>query len=158
MLRPAEGRKRGLELPHFRAVDELAMGEHAGDRLIDGMAEPTALRGDVDEGNGIWTEVLVHGALRGWRAGHQRGRALTGDAPRSLAGGSGRGGFGWIFKALDCDFKTGHALVAGHRGHAAAPHRMEERDQLRAQRLVMANREMAHRIAAVRLEAEALGH
>src|SRR5712672_2798857 len=85
-------------------------------------------------------------------------RALTGDAPRSLAGGSGRGGFGWIFKALDWDFETGHALVAGHRRHAAAPHRMEERDQLRAQRLVMADRQMAHRIAAVRLEAEALGH
>src|ERR1700686_4877090 len=144
MLCPAEGRKRGLELPHFRSVDELAMGEHAGNRLIDGTAEPTALRGDVDEGNGIWTEVLVHGALRGWRAGHRRESALTDAAPRSLAGGSGRGGFGGIFQATDCNFETGHALVAGHRGHPAASHRMEERNQLRAQRLVMADRPMGH--------------
>ncbi len=64
MLGAAEGRQRGLELRHFRTVDELAMREHAGNRLIDGTAEPAALRGDVDEGNGIWTQVLVHGALR----------------------------------------------------------------------------------------------
>jgi hypothetical protein len=31
------------------------MGEHAGNRLIDGTAEPTALRGDIDEGDGIRT-------------------------------------------------------------------------------------------------------
>ena len=49
----------------FRPVDELAMVEHAGDGLIDRFAEPPALRGDVDEGNGFWTHVLVHGALLG---------------------------------------------------------------------------------------------
>ena len=38
---------------------------HAGNGLIDGFAEPAALRGDVDEGNGFWTHVLVHGALLG---------------------------------------------------------------------------------------------
>ena len=27
--------------------------EHAGDRLVDGFAEPAALRGDVDEGHGF---------------------------------------------------------------------------------------------------------
>src|SRR5258708_30768012 len=56
---------RSLERGDFRAVDELAMVEHAGDRLIDGFAEPPALRGDIDEGNGIWTHMLVHGALQG---------------------------------------------------------------------------------------------
>jgi hypothetical protein len=30
-------------------VDELAMGEHARDRLVDGAAESAPLRGDVDE-------------------------------------------------------------------------------------------------------------
>src|ERR1700724_3187955 len=89
---------------------------------------------------------------------YRRAKTLANDAPRSLAGGSGRGGFGGIFKATDCNFETGHALVAGHRGHAAASHRMEERNQLRAQRLVMAERQIAHRIAAIRLEAEAFGH
>jgi hypothetical protein len=40
------------------------MVQHTGDGLIDGFAEPPALRGDVDEGNGFWTHVLVHGALQ----------------------------------------------------------------------------------------------
>ena len=70
MLGAAEGRERGLELRHFRAVDELAMREHARDRLIDRFAEPAALRGDVDEGNGFGTQMLVHGALQGLRTGH----------------------------------------------------------------------------------------
>src|ERR1700682_840697 len=62
------------------------------------------------------------------------------------------------FQATDRDFKTGDAFVAGHRGHAAGAHRAEERDQLGPQRLVMAHRQMPHRVAAIRLEAEALGH
>jgi hypothetical protein len=40
------------------------MGEHAGDRLIDGGAKPAALRGKVDEGNGFWAHMLVHGTVR----------------------------------------------------------------------------------------------
>ena len=60
----AEFGEFGLELGHFRAVDELAVVEHAGNRLIDGSAEPAALRGEVDEGQGFWTKVLVHGALQ----------------------------------------------------------------------------------------------
>ena len=64
-LAPLNAASAGLELGHFRPVDELAMGEHAGNRLIDGFAEPAALRGDVDEGHGFGTQMLVHGALRG---------------------------------------------------------------------------------------------
>jgi hypothetical protein len=56
-------RKLRLERRHFRAVDELAMGEHAGNGLIDGLAEPLALRGDIDEGDGFWAHALVHGAF-----------------------------------------------------------------------------------------------
>ena len=66
-------------------------------------------------------------------------------------------GFAGRFQAADRDFEAGDALVAGHRRHAAGAHGIEERDQFGAQRLVMADRQMAHRIAAVRLEAEAFG-
>jgi hypothetical protein len=71
MLCPAESRERRLKLCHFRTVDELAMGEHPTDSLIDGFAEPTTLRGNVDEWYGFWMLVLVHGALQGLRTGHQ---------------------------------------------------------------------------------------
>src|SRR5437879_7299713 len=70
MFCPAESREISLKLCHFRTVDELAMGEHPTDRLIDGFAEPSTLRGEVDERYGFWTQVLVHGALQGLRAGH----------------------------------------------------------------------------------------
>ena len=63
MLCAAEGREFRLELRHFRAVDELAMRQHAGNRLIDGFAEPAALRADIDEGHGFCEHVLVHGAF-----------------------------------------------------------------------------------------------
>ena len=66
-LAPLKVRERRLQRGHFRTVDELAMGEHAGDRLIDGFAEPAALRGEVDERNGFWAHMLVHGALQGLR-------------------------------------------------------------------------------------------
>jgi len=46
------------------------MGEHPGNRLVDGFAEPAALRGKVDEGYGFWTQMLVHGALQGFGTGH----------------------------------------------------------------------------------------
>jgi len=50
---PAESRELRLKLDHFRTVDELAMRKHAGNRLIDGFAEPTTLRGEVDEWYGF---------------------------------------------------------------------------------------------------------
>jgi hypothetical protein len=62
--RPGECGEFGLELDDFGTIDELAMGEYAGNRLIDGLAEPAALRGDVDEGQRFRTKVLVHGALQ----------------------------------------------------------------------------------------------
>jgi hypothetical protein len=43
------------------------MGEHLGNRLIDGLAEPAALCREVDEHYGFWTQMLVHGALQGLR-------------------------------------------------------------------------------------------
>src|SRR5467141_1428790 len=82
---------------------------------------------------------------------------LADNAARPLEG-CGCGGSCGSFQATDRDFKAGDAFVAGHRGHAAGAHRAEERDQFGPQRLIMAHRQMAHRVAAVRLEAEALGH
>jgi hypothetical protein len=47
--RAAKFRELRLERRHFRSHDELAMRKHARDRVIDGMAQPAALRGDIDE-------------------------------------------------------------------------------------------------------------
>ena len=69
MLGAGKGREISLELRHLRAVDELAVIEHAGHRLIDRSAEPLALRADVDEGNGLRTQLLIHGGLRGFLQG-----------------------------------------------------------------------------------------
>src|SRR5229473_7262918 len=93
---------------------------------------------------------------KGWERGI--GARLADDAARPLAGGGGCGRFHGRLKATDRNFKAGHAFVAGHRRHPAGTHGVEECDQFGAQRLVMANRQMAHRVAAVRLEAEALGY
>ncbi len=56
------------------------------------------------------------------------------------------------------NFQAGYALLAGHRRRRAGAHRAQEGQKLRAQRLGMADREMAHGIAAVGLEAETFGH
>jgi hypothetical protein len=71
MLCTAERRKFGFQLRHFRAIDELTVGEDAPDGVIDGFAEPPALRTDIDEWHGVAAEMLVHGALQGLRIGHQ---------------------------------------------------------------------------------------
>jgi hypothetical protein len=55
------------------------------------------------------------------------------------------------------DLEAGDAFLAGHRRGRAGAHRTHERQQLGAQRLGVADREMAHGIAAVGLEAEAFG-
>ena len=74
--------------------------------------------------------------------------------PLRAAEAAGRAG---CFEAADRDFEAGHAFIAGDRRRLAGADGIEERDQFGAQRLVMADRQMAHRIAAVGLEAEALG-
>ena len=61
------------------------------------------------------------------------------------------------FQAADRDLEAGDALLAGHRRRLAGADRIDEGDKLGAQRLVVADREVPHRIGAVRLEAEALG-
>ena len=59
---PQNAASSALERAHFRAEDELAMRQHARDRVIDGAAEAAALRGDVDERDRPLVEagVLIH--------------------------------------------------------------------------------------------------
>ena len=61
-------------------------------------------------------------------------------------------------EAAGRDLKAGDAFLAGDRRRGAGAHRAQEGQQLRAQRLGMTDRKMAHGIAAVGLEAEAFGH
>src|ERR1700751_5756129 len=82
-------------------------------------------------------------------------KALARDAARALAGGGSRGGLRRGFQTAGRDLEARDTFVAGDGRHAAGTHRLQERDQLGTQRLVMADREMAHRVAAVGLEAEA---
>src|SRR4029077_19037746 len=83
---------------------------------------------------------------------------LADDTPGSLEGVRSYRRPGGTFEATDRDFEAGDAFVAALRGRAAAAYGADKGDQFGAQGLVMADRQMAHRIAAVRLEAEALGH
>src|SRR5262245_10092594 len=62
-----------------------------------------------------------------------------------------------LLEAAHGELQAGDALLAAHHRRVAAADRGEEGDQLGAQRLVVADREMPHRIAAVGLEAEAFG-
>src|SRR5262245_28611437 len=80
----------------------------------------------------------------------------AGDAPRPLALRHSRRRSARI-EAADGNFEACNALFAGHGGSAAAADGVDEGEQLGAQRLGVADRQMAHRIAAVRLKAETLG-
>ena len=62
MARAAEGGQFGLQRAHLRALDELAMREHARNRLVDGAAEAAALGGDIDERDRslVQAGVLIH--------------------------------------------------------------------------------------------------
>lgn len=60
MARAAEGSKLALKLLHLRPHNELTMGEHARDCIVERAAEPLALSVHVDEGNGLEASVLVH--------------------------------------------------------------------------------------------------
>src|SRR5204862_3026858 len=75
VLGAGESRELCLELGDLRAIDELAMVEHAGHRVVDRFAEPAPLGGDVDEGHGRGGEMLVHGALQELRV--DIGRKMT---------------------------------------------------------------------------------
>ena len=62
VARAAERRKLGFEGAHFRSLDELAMRQHASDRIVDGAAKTPALRRNVDERDRPLVEagMLIH--------------------------------------------------------------------------------------------------
>src|SRR6185437_6034042 len=80
----------------------------------------------------------------------KRGKRSARDRTRALA--LGRRGGRPSGETADGDFEAGDALLAGHRRHPARTHRAQEGEQFWAQRLGVTDREVAHRIAAVRLE------
>ena len=63
VARAAERREVGFDRVHLGPEDELAMAEHARDRIVDRAAEPAALGGNVNERD--WTvvhaDLLIHG-------------------------------------------------------------------------------------------------
>ena len=170
MARAAERRKFGLERAHLRSVDELAMREHAGDRVVDGAAEPAALRGDVDERDRPLVEagMLIHHRFRSdpkvrfdrkirfsSQSIRRHGR-LADDAARPLAlrRSTRLRALSRQRMAISRLATPSSPVTAGVR-----PLRMafDEGEQLGAQRLGIADRQMPHRIAAVGLEAETFG-
>src|SRR5438034_8360644 len=68
-----------------------------------------------------------------------------------------QGGRDIALQATHGDFEARDSLGAGHCGRLLFADRLDEGEQFGAQRLGMAGRQMAHRIAAVSLEAEAFG-
>ena len=110
---PQKAASSASSLRDLRTVDELAMGEHAGSRLVDGFAEPAALRGEVDEGDLIRRANAGSWSLAGIE---KKTSARLADHPsRPLARGRGRCGLCRVFQAAGRNFKAGDALVAGHR-------------------------------------------
>jgi hypothetical protein len=80
MTGAAKPGKVGLERANLRSHDELAMAEHAINRVVDLATEPTPLRGHVDERDrrGIETGVLVHWACLRYRIfGRKTGRHFS---------------------------------------------------------------------------------
>ena len=86
MLCAAEGDERGLELGHLGTTDELAMREHAGHRLVDFLAQSLTLGANVDEGDLLRTQMLVHGALRRLNDGHRLDQPTTRRGPLRRGG------------------------------------------------------------------------
>ena len=58
----AERREIGFDRVHLGAQDELAMAEHARDRIVDRAAKPPALGGNVNERDwtGVHADLLIH--------------------------------------------------------------------------------------------------
>ena len=86
MARAAKGREFSLERPHLRSMDELTMRKHTGNCIVDGAAEPAALRGNVDERDRPLVEagMLVH--EKSWldRATTEAGSADNAARPLAL--------------------------------------------------------------------------
>src|SRR6478736_1478058 len=100
---------------------------------------------------------ILEACAGSWSLRRKMQNRSAGHAARPHTGGRRRGGPCWRFQAANRDFKAGDALVASYLRYTVGSDRSEKRDQLGAQRLVMSDRQMPHRVTAVRFEAEALG-
>ena len=124
MARATVGRKLSLKHVHFGALDELAMRQHARDRIVDSAAETAALRCHIDERNRPFfnSRVLIH--VRPWNASAD-------DAPRRLTSGYD-GMHGARIQATDRDFKAGDRFFTRDRRRFAAADRADESKELRS--------------------------
>src|SRR5262245_27931617 len=84
-------------------------------------------------------------------------RAASSDQPPRTGAATDHARHCPALEAADGDFEAGHAFLAGYGRLIAAADGGDEGLQLGTQRLGVTDREMAHRVAAVRLEAEAFG-
>src|SRR6185312_14123640 len=83
---------------------------------------------------------------------------LANHAARALAGdGGGSGGLRGGLQTACGDLEARDAFVTGDGRRTTGAHGIDEGNQFSAQRLVVSDRQMTHRIAAIRLEAETLG-
>ena len=126
------------------------------DGIVDGAAEPAALSDDVDERDRRrWgADALVHQALQLDRQRARRRQPATRRGPLRDEG------------AIDVDRPSRHRVAISRLATPSSPvtaggllaaDGIDECDQFGAQRLVMADRDMPHRIGAIRLKAEAFG-
>src|SRR5499427_1370805 len=119
--------------------------------IASSIAAPSRRRCASTSMNGIGLASLWAGSVM--ESGPRYGSA--GHAARALARGRHIGGT--AVEAADRDLEARHPLLTGHLRPRVAAHRGDERRELGAQRLGVADREVAHRVAAVGLEAEAFG-
>ena len=84
----AERGKLGLEGADFRTENELVMGQYPRDGVIDGAAEPAALRSNIDERDRplVQTGVLIHGEILGEILGEVLGKVLGKIPDETLCG------------------------------------------------------------------------
>src|SRR5262249_25263745 len=107
--------------------------------------------------------LLAIPAVKTWTAGTQtRSCASSTPFPAMTSAAASRGGATdrrlSTGKTLDRHGEAGHAVLAGDRRDGAFANGFEEGGKFRAQRLVMTDGEVPHRVAAVLLEAVTLGH
>src|SRR5438874_12813648 len=88
-----------------------------------------------------------------WFITNPKMRRSADDAARLALGGCHV-----ALQAAHGDFEARDTLRAGHRRRLLLADRLDESEQLGAQRLGMPRRQVSHRIAAIRLKSEAFGH
>ena len=133
----------------FRSQNELTVVQDTGDRGIDRGPEAAALCSNVNKRDGRKVHAQIHRDVR-------RLCPLTDDGTRPFS--LRRCGRRTMGQTARCDLKACHRLLSCHGGRGACTNSAQKCEKLRAKRLRVPHRQMAHRVAAVRLEAEAFRH